>query len=70
MYRSERIAKYNRLLELYAPGIRLERGIIMEGFANIQRGFSRLSEFHFHRMITAVVQQGDGITSERLTVEG
>ena len=69
MCRSERIAKYNRLLELYAPGIGLERGIIMDGFANIKRGFSRLTELHFHRMITAVVQQGDDITSERLAIE-
>jgi len=41
----------------------------MEGFANIQRGFSRLTEFHFHRMITVIVQQGHGITNERLAIE-
>ena len=33
--RSERIAKYNRLLELCAPGIRLEKGITVPGTTNV-----------------------------------
>jgi hypothetical protein len=34
-----------------------------------RRRAAPLADLHFHRMITVVVQQGDDITSERLTVE-
>jgi hypothetical protein len=30
----------------------------------------RLTDLHFYRMITVVVQQGDDVASERLAVEG
>ena len=44
-----------------------------EGFANSQRVFFRLTglpDLHFHVMLTVIVEQGEQIARDRLTVEG
>jgi hypothetical protein len=44
--------------------------LFMKGDANLQEGSSKLTDLHFHSMIAVVILQWDGITRERLTVEG
>ena len=44
--------------------------LFMKADANLPEGSSKLTDLHFHRMIAVIIQQGDGITLEGLTVEG
>jgi hypothetical protein len=61
-------------LMVHSPAAFSPKGILschfMEDVANPQGKFSKLTDLHFHRMIAVVIQQGDAISRERLTVEG